>query len=214
MKLLIYKCVFTFCIVLLFASCEKEQNDRPLGVALEKVLAGNFWREEICLLYKDKGCDALCISRDLKSEFPNMAATFGDEMMLDLIYIEPETNLVRRYYLVKIMSEEPPWVEIGHQYCYLQNHYSIEYKESNAAVQISSPHPELAVRGAVTGSNMQVVSHDAEWSQIVFEAPLKEALSVWFQLEISYPDREYVGMKVIWTKTEPDALMLEAKPIG
>lgn len=203
MKIIFCKIFLLVCTVSLFASCEKEESDRPLGIALEDLLAESYWVEEIQLIYKEKGSDELKTSKELMREFPWTGGPdyIGDAVM-GRIYIEPETHQVRKYYRCAV--ETPPY----YAYQYTRNEYSIEYKEREATIRITSPVVELDVRGAVTGSDMKVVSWNE--SQIVFEAPIKPFVRVWWLLEEDDSGRKYVGMRVTWKKLTPDLFMREA----
>ena len=95
---------------------------------------------------------------------------------------------------------------VGHY----RNSYTIRYDDVNQCIRILSPFDSLAFMNAVVGSEMQVV--EILEDEIVFDAPLKPFIEDNWLLNRFNSGRKYVGIRIHWTKTDPNALQ-HSKPL-
>ena len=125
---------------------------------------------------------------------------YADQTALDKIYVEKDTRKVWRYMKDKYGGY------VGHY----RNSYTIGYDDVNQCIRILSPFDSLAFMNAVAGSEMQVV--EILEDEIVFDAPLKPFIEDTWGLNRFNSGREYVGIRVHWTKTDPGILQY-SKPL-
>ncbi len=198
MKRLLRKTALILGLAVLLAACGKDENPpAPVREAgfIESILAKRYWKEEIHFLYQRKGSNDPKIytdPRDIISAFRGSGGySFGDQVLLDAIYIDKDRNVLR------YVQEE------GEYTGYYRYVYDIEYDENDLSVRILTPHDSLRYMGAVTESELKVVSLSDE--EVVFDAPIKTFIRQNWELDDpeKYPNI-YVGIRVRWTKTDPN----------
>lgn len=192
---------------LLLISCDKDDQPIPSVETsqLEQTIAGNYWDEKIHFMRFIGGWDI-----EVKEEADDILKTFGwaggnsysDFTTLDKIYVEPNTNRVRRY----IKNKYDGYSE------YYQNNYTIEYDDKRGSICISSPNDVLSYMGAATGSEMKIISISDE--EIIFDAPIKPFIAEnWHVDKLSESHGcEYLGIRIHWTKEDPERFKF-GKPI-
>lgn len=200
-----FKIVLLVCSVCLLSACTKDADPVPASETprLEDIIAGNYWSESIHFMSYNKGYRPKIeeSDEDIISGFDLMGGhARADQTTLDKIYVEKDTRKVWRYMKDKYGGY------VGHY----RNSYTIRYDDVNQCIRILSPFDSLAFMNAVAGSEMQVVKILED--EIVFDAPLKPFIEDNWLLNRFNSEREYVGIRIHWTKTDPNALQ-HSKPL-
>lgn len=198
MKTLLRKTASVLSLLLLLAGCNEEETPPapvPQTGFIESILAKSYWKEEIHFLYQRKGTDNAKIyadSRDIIEAYKGSSGfTFEDQVLMDAVYVDKDRSVWR-------------YVQQDGEYTgYYKNLYDIEYDENALTLRIRTPYDSLRYMGAVTQSELEIVSLSNE--QVVFDGPIKTFIRQ--NWELDDPDKYpylYVGIRVCWTKTDPN----------
>lgn len=198
MKTLLRKIASILSPAILFTACGKEETPPapvPQAGFIEGIIAKSYWKEEIRFLYQRKGSGDPKIyadSRDILSAYRGSGGyTYNDQVLMDAIYVDKDRS-VWRY-----VQQE------GEYTGYYKNVYDIEYNENDLTVRIRTPYDSLRFMGAVTQSELELVTMSTE--QVVFDAPIKTFIRQNWELDNpeKYPFL-YVGIRIYWTKMDPN----------
>lgn len=108
----------------------KDDNPAPVPESgfLERILAGNYWREKIHFVYYRGGTTDpnVYIEKEdiIKSYGFSGGWTYEDQVLLDAIYIDPDKRIYR-------------YIGDNEGYTgYYKNKYTIEYHEDDMSIRI------------------------------------------------------------------------------
>lgn len=123
------KYIFPILFATLFIACNDEKETVSTNNSFKEIIAGNYWSEEIRLIYTE-GQLEIYESEDLIHDRPIGGQPQDQLVLLDKIYVEPESNKIRRY-----VNEDPHTMLYEGYY---SNWYTIEYFDKSIRIHTNN----------------------------------------------------------------------------